>query len=252
MGDLAVRRVGNGPEIVLVHGGAGPGVTWAGLQALAERWTLVPVYRRGFAPSPPVRGRHDFLVDAEDLGEVFRGLRPHVVAHSYGVLGTLLAAVAYPGSVRSLTLIEPPLYFLAERDADVVRLKELGDMVLLEGLDSEPEALREFLTLSGAPGVGAGPLPEAVAAAVRRAQYARLPGEISVDLEVLRAKGIPAMVASGAHQPGIERICDGLAEALHAERVIAPGAGHFVAAAPGFADQLERFLSGGDLSPTDT
>jgi hypothetical protein len=30
---------------------------------------------------------------------------------------------------------------------------------------------------------------------------------------------------------------------LHARRIVAPGAGHFVAAAPGFADQLDRFLS---------
>ncbi|WP_067568695.1 alpha/beta fold hydrolase [Nocardia acidivorans] len=246
MNDLAVRRVGNGPEIVLVHGGAGPSTTWAGLAGLAARWTLVQVYRRGFEPSPPVRGRHDFLVDAQDLGVLFRAQRAHVVAHSYGVLGTLLAAVADPGSVRSLTLIEPPLYFLAGQDADVVRLKELGDMVLCDGLDSEPEALREFLTLAGAPGIGAGRLPESVAVAVRRAQFARLPGEITLDLEVLRTKEIPALVASGAHRPGIERICDGLAAALDAQRVVAPGAGHFVAAAPGFADTLERFLSGTD------
>jgi hypothetical protein len=49
-------------------------------------------------------------------------------------------------------------------------------------------------------------------------------------------------VASGGHAPALERICDALATELRAERLIAPGAGHFVAAAPGFADQLEEFL----------
>jgi len=41
---------------------------------------------------------------------------------------------------------------------------------------------------------------------------------------------------------GIERICDALATALNAERLIAPGAGHSVAAAPGFVEHLNGFL----------
>ena len=41
----------------------------------------------------------------------------------------------------------------------------------------------------------------------------------------------------------LERICDALAIALDGERVVVPGAGHFVAAAPGFADRLEQFLA---------
>jgi hypothetical protein len=53
-------------------------------------------------------------------------------------------------------------------------------------------------------------------------------------------------VASGGHAPGLERICDALAVELNAERLIAPGAGHFVAAAPGFAERFERFLASVD------
>jgi hypothetical protein len=53
-------------------------------------------------------------------------------------------------------------------------------------------------------------------------------------------------VASGGHAAGIERICDALATALDGERVVAPGAGHFVGGAPGFAEQLERFLHAAD------
>jgi hypothetical protein len=37
-------------------------------------------------------------------------------------------------------------------------------------------------------------------------------------------------------------MCDAVAAAIGAQRVVAPGGGHFVAAAPGFADQLEEFL----------
>ena len=61
--------------------------------------------------------------------------------------------------------------------------------------------------------------------------------------DVLRRSRIPSLVASGSHHPAIERMCDAVATALDAQRVVAPGAGHFVPAAPGFAEQLERFLS---------
>jgi hypothetical protein len=50
------------------------------------------------------------------------------------------------------------------------------------------------------------------------------------------------MVASGGHTEALERICDALADQLDAERVVARGAGHFVAAAPGFIEALEHFL----------
>lgn len=249
MNTLAMAERGQGPDVVLVHGGAGPGTTWAGTESLAARWKLVRVYRRGFEPSPAaVDGRQDFLVDAEDLAAIFEARRPHVVAHSYGTLGTLLAAGRAPDSVRSLTLIEPPLYYLAATDPAVARLQAVGDMVLTDGLDADPEVLREFLVLSGAPGIGSGELPVKAVASVRRALGGRLPGEARPDLAALRSAGVPALVASGGHTPALESICDGLATALDARRVVAPGAGHFVAAAPGFAETLDRFLRSADVA----
>jgi pimeloyl-ACP methyl ester carboxylesterase len=170
------------------------------------------------------------------------GSRPHVVAHSYGVLGTLIAASQRPADVRSLALIEPPLYYLVSGDPEVERLERIGDAVLMEGLDADAEVLRAFLRMAGAPGVDDGPLPEPVAKGVRRAQGGRLPGDARPALERIRKAGVPALVASGDHTPGIERICDALAVALDAERLLAPGGGHFVAAATGFPERLERFL----------
>ncbi|QLY34604.1 alpha/beta hydrolase [Nocardia huaxiensis] len=225
---------------MLVHGGAGPTTTWRGLESLAARWTLLYVYRRGFGAGPlPPHGHQDFEVDADDLEVLCKEYRPHVVAHSYGVLGTLLATARVPECVRSLTLIEPPLYFLAPDDPDVARLQQVGDAVLTEGLATDPAILREFLTLSGAPAAGPGGASEA---AVRRALGGRLPGEARPDLKIVRAAGIPALVASGGHHPALERICDRLAAELAAQRLLARGAGHFVPAAPGFAAALEEFL----------
>lgn len=239
---IAVVREGSGPEVLLVHGGASPRATWSGLAPLGRRWTLVLAHRRGFAPSPPpATGRQDFEVDAGDL-EPLLARRPHVVAHSYGTLGALIAAERRPAQVRSLTLIEPPLFYLVPGDPDVARFQRIGDECLTHGLETNPATLREFLRIAGAPISDDGPLPESVADAVRRAHGSRSPGEARPALEALREAGIPLLVASGNHASVLERTCDALATELRAQRLVATGAGHFVAAAPGFAERLERFL----------
>ena len=244
MDPVVVIREGEGPEVLLVHGGASPEATWGALAPLRARWTLAHVHRRGYPPSPPFpEGRQDFEVDAADVASLLDG-RPHVVAHSYGVLGTVIAATRAPERVRSLTLIEPPLYHVAPDDPEVARLERLGNAVLTDGLETDPATLREFLRIAGAPEVEDGPLPDNVAHGVRRAHGGRSPSEARPALEPIRDAGIPALVASGGHAPGLERICDALSEALDAQRVVAPGAGHFVAAAPGFVDRLEEFLAG--------
>ena len=242
MGAVATSREGEGPEVLLVHGGASPEATWGALAPLRARWTLALVYRRGYPPSPPPpEGRQDFEVDAADVASLLDA-RPHVVAHSYGVLGALIAATRAPAQVRSLTLIEPPLYWLVPGDPEVARLERMGNTVLTHGLEADGATLRDFLRLAGAPVVDDGPLPEEVAHAVRRAHRGRLPGEARPPLELIRDAGIPSLVASGGHAPGVERICDALATVLDAQRLVAPGAGHFVAAAPGFVDSLDEFL----------
>ncbi|MCH0541454.1 alpha/beta fold hydrolase [Streptomyces sp. MUM 203J] len=240
MGEIVVARNGSGPEVLLVHGGAGPRATWGAIAPLADRWTLAYVHRRGCPPSPPPQQRQDFEVDARDLAPLLVR-RPHVVAHSYGALGTLIAAAAAPDGVRSLTLIEPPLNRLLPDDPEVARLERIGDAVLTHGMDTDPTELREFLRLAGAP-VGDGPLPAEVIAGVRRAHGARPTSEARPRLKAIRDAGVPVLVVSGGHAAALERICDALAEALGGRRSVHPGSGHFVAAAPGFAGQLESFL----------
>jgi pimeloyl-ACP methyl ester carboxylesterase len=238
---IAVIHEGTGPKILLVHGGASPARTWSGLEHLSERWTLAFVYRRGFRPSPsPPNGRQDFDLDAADIVELLDD-HPHVVAHSYGAVGAVIAATRKPAQVRSLTLIEPAI-FLPSGDPEVARFEQMGKAVLANGLEADPAVLREFLKVAGAPVPDEGPLPEEVVRGVRRSQGSRHPGEAHPDLHILRRARVPSLVASGDHYPAAERMCDATADALNARRAIARGAGHFVAAAPGFADQLEEFL----------
>lgn len=237
-GEIFVRRRGSGPELLLVHGGASPEATWEALAPLEARWTLMVAHRRGFEPSPP--GRHDFDVDAADLAPLLAD-RPHVAAHSYGGLGSLIAAGERPELVRSLTLIEPPLFHLTPGDPEVAELERLGNEFLQRGLDAEPAGLRRFLRHAGVEDLPPGRLPERIASSVRRAHGGRLPGEARPDLGALRDAGVPALVASGG-QPVQERICAALARELGGEHVVFDGAGHFVQRAPAFAERLEAHL----------
>jgi pimeloyl-ACP methyl ester carboxylesterase len=259
MGEIVVIREGEGPEILLVHGGASPATTWSGLESLKGRWTLATVYRRGFPPSPPPPdGRQDFDLDAADI-EPLLDRRPHVLAHSYGALGALIAATRRPAQVRSVTLIEPPLFYLLPGDPELARFQRMGDEALAHGLDTDPATLREFLRIAGSPIPDTGPLPENVVQAVRRAHGSRPPSEARPALDVLRDADIPARGGPRGPPPGVgapaphasflERAADALADELNAERLLAPGAGHFVAAAPGFGERLERFLVSVSLDP---
>ena len=105
---LAVRVLGEGPAVVLVHGAVGPGPTWKAQEALAERWRLILVTRRGFRPSP-ASDRQDFAADARDLEKLLRREPAHCVGFDYGAVGLAVAAAEAPELCRSLTLIEPPL-----------------------------------------------------------------------------------------------------------------------------------------------
>jgi len=237
--EIAVRREGKGPTVVLVHGGASPERTWRALKGLAARWTLVTPYRRGFPPSPP--GRHDFERDAADLAPLL-GSGAHLVVHSYGGLGALIAAGREPERVLSLTEIETPLFYIARDDPEVEEFERLGNEFLTRGLKAEPDALRDFLRLAGSEVPHEGPIPPQVAAAVERAHGGRLPGEAQPHLEKLKAAGVPALVTSGGHSVAVERISDRVASALGAQREVFRGAGHFVQEAPGFSTRLETHL----------
>jgi pimeloyl-ACP methyl ester carboxylesterase len=237
---VVVRRSGQGPELLLVHGGAGPLTTWRGLEPLSARWTLATVYRRGFAPSPtPTSGHQNFEEDAADILALLEH-RPHVVAHSYGGIGAMLAVAGATEPARSLTLIEPAVHMV--HDAEAEHFKQIGEAFLAGGPDTDPQIMREFLQIAGSPLPDDGPLPDSAFAAARRAHGSRSPYEADLPLQALRRSKTPILVVSGRHYEPIERNMDALAEALDAERTIATGAGHFVTAAAGFSEQLEEFL----------
>ena len=107
------------PAVVLIHGS----MTWGTAcfeqqRALADHYQLMVVDRRGYGSSPDI-DRSDYDVDAADVIELL-GEAAHVVGHSYGGVVAMLAAGRRPQAVRSLTLIEPAAFRVAEHHPAVM------------------------------------------------------------------------------------------------------------------------------------
>src|SRR4051794_11761108 len=238
---IAVERFGSGPAVLLIHGGAGPELTWERQMELAQRWSLIIPTRRGFPRSAPAT-RQDFEADADDIDRLLTK-RTHLVGFSYSGLGVTLAAERNPTMVRSLTLIEVPLYLVAPDDPAVREIAKAGDAFLSGEADELTE--REFLANAGIdPEASSGRTGELIREAIEAARGGRSPSEARPDLDALAGAGLPGMVVSGGPHDGIEALCDALAERLRARREVVPGAGHAVPRAPGFNDVLEDFLRG--------
>jgi pimeloyl-ACP methyl ester carboxylesterase len=225
MTDLAVTSWGSGTRVVLVHGSLATGAEeWQAQRPLAdEGFRLLALDRRGYGGSPAARGE-DFLHDADDI-TALAGTGAHLVGHSYGGLGALLAAARRPDVTYSLTLLEPAAFSLG-RDEPAARsldaaVRDLWDLAL-----PDAEWVMRFLRL-----VGSDPetlTPELLADAVRLTpltRQGRPPWEAVVPAE-LASTSFPKLVVSGGHHAGFEAICDDLAARIGASRLVVSGAGH--------------------------
>jgi pimeloyl-ACP methyl ester carboxylesterase len=228
--------------VLLVHGSVTGGqMTWSRQAPLAERWRLVVVDRRGYFPNPPVE-REDFDVDAEDIAGLLRG-DAHLVGHSYGGLVSLLAAAKRPTAVRSLTVIEPPVFNLSGHDPNVAAFIRHVQKCRRRSGDDPEAFLRGFLTILGFPADLPSPLPPEMEQQARLLLTIRNPAEARVPYDDLRRAPFPKLVVSGADSEFFGAMCDALAEALGAQRAVIPESGHNVPRAGGaFNETLESFL----------
>lgn len=243
MEDFHIERRGTGPRVLFVHGSVtGGAATWGAQYALTDRWTLLVADRRGFGESALSDGE-DFEVDAHDIAEAL-GEGAHLVAHSYGGLGALLAAAARPDAVRSLTLVEPVAYSVALDHAAVRSCVEQLTAYFASPPSGTREFLDGFLRRMGLQGKLPEPLPPALEATTRLLMACRLPWTAHVPLEKLAHAPFRSFVISGGHSPVFEAICDVLQDRLGAERLVIAGAGHAVprTGAP-FNEKLASFLA---------
>jgi pimeloyl-ACP methyl ester carboxylesterase len=144
---LGVRRSGEGPPVVLVHGTAAGRDSFVLLEpSLAETRTVWSYDRRGRGASGD-QDHYAFHLEAEDFLAVFDAatnsgnVQADVVTHSFG--GCCVLHVAQPRAVRSLAIYEPPLFSARLDASEKARLRSLLDAQEWDG------ALELFLRLYG-------------------------------------------------------------------------------------------------------
>ncbi|TMK95757.1 MAG: alpha/beta hydrolase [Actinobacteria bacterium] len=237
-----VETVGRGPRVVLVHGSVGNGwSTWSAQRPLAERFTLVVPDRPGSPPNPPV-DHVDFEEQAPLVAELLED-GAHLVGHSYGGVISLYAAGLRPDAVRSLTVIEPPAFGIADHP-DVDRL--VGRLAVLWS-DAGPTDPAVFLSEFSSRVIGRAVPPDRdlspeLEQGVRTLMVERNPWEADPPLGALARALFPKLVVSGGHSGAFDAVCDVLERRLGAERAVLPGAAHNAQRAPGFNDLLVSFV----------
>ncbi len=238
--DLHVEAWGEGAPVVLVHGSLATGADeWNAQRPLAdEGFRLLVFDRHGYGDSRSAQGE-DFLVDADDIAELM-GDGAHLVGHSYGGLGVMLAAARRPDATRSLTVLEAPATELARSNPEwrafVDDVRALWDEDLpdqewvirfLEAVGSEPDQLPT----------------ELLAAAVTLVPVFRRGRpyfEAELPLAELASAGFPKLVVSGGHHAGFDAMCGDLARRIGASRTTVRGAGHEIQfAGPPINDALK-------------
>lgn len=223
---LHVETWGDGTPVVLVHGSLATGAEeWECQRPLAdEGFRLLVVDRRGYGNSPPARGE-DYRADADDIAELI-GDGAHLVGHSYGGLGAMLAAARRPEATLSLTLLEAPAAVPAEPDPSWQELRNRIEHLWDQDVPDDEWAV-QFLRA-----VGSDPdqfPPEMLAAAVPLVpvfRHGRPFHEFEPPLAALAAARFPKLVVSGAHSPAFDGMCTVLARHIGAEYAVVAGAGH--------------------------
>ncbi len=106
--EIGLLTAGDGPPLLLVHGGMSRLESWEPLwEPLTRRWRVTAMDRRGRGASGDVQP-YDLSREFEDVAAVAASLgRPDVFGHSYGAVCALGAAAA-GAPVRRLALYEPP------------------------------------------------------------------------------------------------------------------------------------------------
>lgn len=149
---IAYRRVGEGPAVVLLHGGAQAAQNLMRLaQALADEFAVYVPDRRGRGRSGPPSDGYGLRVECEDIEALLTetGAR-FVFGLSSGALIALQAALTLP-TIERVALYEPPLSidhstpigWVARYDREVAEGK-LGSAMLtvVRGTETAPRVLR--------------------------------------------------------------------------------------------------------------
>ncbi len=236
-----VVRLGGGVRRVLfIHCTLGSHATWTKLQApLLDKLSMTAFDRPSHGASAVwngdggAEGLHRLTTTI--AAELIDG-RADIIGHSYGATVALRLALELPHRVRSLTLIEPPLFTLAQGTrawAAYDRAMEGFDAALAAGDNEAAARIFQAAMMADKPWDG---LSDRARARLI-AQIPRIGEERGVtvgDAPGLCAPGrletltLPVLLVEGSASPAIvNRVHDGFAARVpQAQRVVVMGAGH--------------------------
>ena len=250
---IHVTRWGSGAPIVLVHGGgqgdpAGGDVKWAFQRPLADRgFELVVPDRPGMGRSPS-QGPDDFELDGPWAGELL-GDGAHLVGHSYGGAIALCAAGLRPKAVRSLTLIEAPIFSAAAGRPEAARLAaQLRDAMSARLPIVGAVKGVKVLGIPRDRSLGERPPLGALRAMARGFRAMRHPDTWDAEpaLAALRDVGVGVLFVEGGWSPGFQAIGEAVVRRTDGELLRIP-AGHHLAHAfqegRPFNEALERVIA---------
>lgn len=205
---IAFRRLGSGPAVVFVHGSLSTHTDWMRVaRLLADRFTCFLMDRRGRSKSGEGLSPYSIDREVEDIAAVLAAARTAsgreaaLVAHSYGAICALEAAMRHP--VPRLVLYEPPLpvggLIAGEHLAQYARAVAEGD------LDKAVElGLTNFSRLSAAEIAATRTLPgwqRLRALAKSWVRELRAMDALSTGLERYRSLSCPSMLLVGSLSP---------------------------------------------------
>jgi pimeloyl-ACP methyl ester carboxylesterase len=249
---IAYRRRGAGPPLVLVHGVAAANpVDWPAAEALARRFTLYGIDRRGRRASGD-GGNYALAREAEDVAAVMDAIESpaFLLGHSFGGLCALEAALL-TSDVRKLVLYEP---ISAPTPEERIHQGDIMDKLqkLLDAGDEEAVILTFYSDMAGLSPDAIASLrnsslwPDRLAAAPTIVREIKADETYTFDAARFAAMHTPTLLLLGGDSSEAERRT---AEVLHASLpnsriAILPGAGHLAmyTAPELFAESVEDFL----------
>lgn len=163
----------------------------------------------------------------DDAADIVELLEPdgHLLGYSYGGVVALRIAGRHPERVRSLTLLEPPAFQLIPDDPDASATRKRIEDATAGPFDDAASYWRAFMV--GAfvePPIPPDAIPADRQEASRREQ---VPWDVEIDLEPIRAAGVPTLAISGDWDPGFVAVARHVADALGGRHVQYEGADHF-------------------------
>jgi pimeloyl-ACP methyl ester carboxylesterase len=263
---------GNTSPMVLVHGDFGDGFeSWGAPCALiGKRRRTVVIDRPGFGEDLPADARFSIAGEARALLDITAAMGIpsfHLVGHSYGGLIALEMAVMQPDVMRSLHLIEPPLFNLLPDHPLVQEMVRRGKWIVEHHAGIGDEAATEaFFAMIGAERaverLRGTPDWDRLCGHATRFVRGQLPGSYPSSSLTKLAGTIPVGLYSGGRShPALRLITAELANRINGARLLdVPEAGHavqmakdvFIDALLGFAHDADRkWEEGSSLARTN-